>query len=508
MDEGSPLPLLPLLVVVVGGFMAMLDASIVNIAIPTLMGEFGVSLDRAEWVVTGYSLAMGVVVPLAGWLADRLGPKRLYLLSLGAFTAGSALCGLSWSIYSLIGFRVLQAAGGGMIFPVIMAMTYRMVAPEHRGAAMGVLGVAPAVAPALGPVLGGYLVEYVNWRFIFFINVPVGILGALAAVRVLPRLSPVPSGPFDLKGFVTAGTGLFALLFALSDGDRYGWGSPVIVLSCYAAAALLTLFVHYELTTAAPLLDLRLFARGAFTLSVALSALSRVALFSSLFYVPVYLQTVMGEGALGTGLVLVPAALVAAVMLPLAGALYDRVGPRGLTVLGFGVLAWGTFQLHLLGVDTPTRLVTDWLSVRGLGLALTMAVPLTAGLSALPTSQVSRGTALVDIVQRSSAAFGIALLTAFLERRQAAGENALAGMLTPGSAAGAFVRRLTRQSFLPHAQAHALAVARLAQLVAQQAFTRGVDDLFVVTAAVAAVGAVAALGMRSGRRRPAEVLPE
>lgn len=497
MSEERRLPLVPLLVALIGGFMAILDASIVNIAIPTIMNEFGISLDKAEWVITGYALALGVVVPLAGWLGDRMGYKQLYILSILVFTAGSALCGLSWNIYALIFFRVLQAVGGGMIMPVIMTMSYRMVHPERRGAAMGLFGVAAMVAPALGPTLGGYLVEYVNWRAIFYINVPIGIIGVMLAEEYLPDLPRPAAGPFDLKGFVTAGAGLFALLFALSEGQTYGWGSELIVFSFYLSAALLALFVHYELTAEHPMLDLRLFKYPTFTLSLVLSAFATLALFSAVFYVPVYLQTIAGVGAMQTGLILMPAALVTAVAMPVGGALYDRFGPKLLAFLGFAAMAWGTFLLHGMGTATPLILIVGWLVIRGIGMGLAMPIPMTAGMSVLPLDKVSRASSISNIVQRSAAAFGIAALTAMLQNQQAGFENDLAGRLNPGSPQA--------QGFLQALGGPAgVALTRLSQLVQQQSFTQAMDNLFILTALVAALGGVLAVFLKApkGRRMP------
>ena len=206
--------LVPVLVALIGAFMSILDTSIVNVAIPTIMNVFNANTSTVAWVVTIYMLVMGIVVPLSGWLGDKLGFKRLYILSMAVFAFGSLLCAMSWSINTLIAARVLQALGGGMIMPTTMAMIYRMVPKKRIGSAMGIFGIALLVAPAIGPALGGYLVEYVNWRWIFTINLPIGVIGILLSLFLLPEFQTREAGRLDIGGALTAATGLFCLLLA------------------------------------------------------------------------------------------------------------------------------------------------------------------------------------------------------------------------------------------------------------------------------------------------------
>ncbi len=241
---------LPLTVLIAGMFMSILDTTIVNVAIPTIQNEFGVSTDDVQWVVTGYTLALGVVVPVTAWLGDRFGLKRVYNLALLAFAAGSALCGLAWDLNSLVAFRIFQAIPGGILPVITLSILYRIVPRDRLGAAMGLYGLGIVCAPAIGPTLGGYLVEYVNWRLIFYINVPIGILGAVAAALVLPRFPRIAGRRFDVLGFVTVAGGLFALLLATSEGESWGWSSyRVLGLITYSVLSL-ALFVVIELERA------------------------------------------------------------------------------------------------------------------------------------------------------------------------------------------------------------------------------------------------------------------
>ncbi|MDT7713935.1 MAG: hypothetical protein QOG46_2866, partial [Pseudonocardiales bacterium] len=250
---------LPLVVLIVGMFMSILDISIVTTALPTIQNEFGATTSDAQWIVTAYSLTEGVVVPATAWLGDRYGLSWVYNLALMGFAGGSALCGLAWSLDTLVIFRVVQALLGGILPAITMSILLQIVPRSKLGAALGMYGLGAVVAPAVGPALGGYLVEYVNWRLIFFINVPIAILGTVAAVLVLPRFQRKADRRFDVLGFITAASGLFSLLLALSKGEDWGWTS-YRVLALYASGALaLAVFVIIELEVDHPLLDVRIF---------------------------------------------------------------------------------------------------------------------------------------------------------------------------------------------------------------------------------------------------------
>src|SRR4051794_1044734 len=313
---------LPLVVLIVGMFMSILDTSIVNVAIPTIQNAFGTTTDEVQWIATSYTLALGVVVPLSAWLSDRFGAGRTYNVSLLAFAAGSALCGLAWNLESMVVFRIIQAIPGGILPVVTLSMVYRIVPREKIGAAMGMYGLGIIVAPAIGPTLGGYLVEYVDWRLIFFLNVPVGILGAIAAVMVLPNFPAVKSQKFDALGFLTIAGGLFALLLALSEGQDWGWTGYRVISLLSASVILIALFVIIELEVEHPLLDVRVFRYWPYTNSLLLISVLMVGLFATLFYIPLFLQQAQGLGAFDAGVLLLPQALVMAVLMPIAGRPY------------------------------------------------------------------------------------------------------------------------------------------------------------------------------------------
>ncbi|HWM56426.1 MAG TPA: DHA2 family efflux MFS transporter permease subunit [Pseudonocardia sp.] len=480
---------IPLLVLIAGMFMSVLDISIVNVAIPTIQNDYGVTTEEVQWIATAYSLALGVIVPISGWLSDKFGPSRAYIVSLVGFAAGSALCGLAWNLESMIVFRILQAIPGGILPVVTLTIVYRIVPREKIGAAMGMYGLGIVVAPAVGPTLGGYLVEYVDWRLIFFINVPVGVVGAVAAVMLLPRFAGGRAGRFDVLGFLTIATGLFSLLLALSEGQDWGWTSYRVLILLTLGVLSLALFVIIELEVDRPLLDVRVFRYWAFTNSLLLISVLSVGLFGVLFYIPLFLQQAQGMGAFEAGLVLLPQALVMGVLMPVAGRLYDRIGPRWPAVIGLTIVAIGTYELHYTTVDMTHEHMMWLLVFRASGMGLAMMPIMTGGISAIPPAQVSSASAFNNVVQRTTAALGLAILTAILTSQQAqflADRSALIPSATPLPDLGA-----SADSGL----VGALAVYQQTQ---NQVFVSGLNDLYVITAALTAVGVVLALMLRSG----------
>jgi EmrB/QacA subfamily drug resistance transporter len=478
-------------VLIAGMFMSVLDISIVNVAIPTIQNDFGVTTEEVQWIATAYSLALGVVVPVSGWLSDKFGASRAYNLSLIGFAAGSALCGLAWNLESMIVFRILQAIPGGILPVVTLTIVYRIVPREKIGSAMGMYGLGIVVAPAVGPTLGGYLVEYVDWRLIFFINVPVGVLGAVAAVMLLPRFPGGRAGRFDVLGFLTVATGLFSLLLALTEGQDWGWTSYRVLILLTLGVLSLALFVIIELEVDEPLLDLHVFRYWPYTNSLLLISVLSVGLFGVLFYIPLFLQQAQGMGAFEAGLLLLPQALVMGVLMPVAGRLYDKIGPRWPAVIGLSIVAIGTYELHRTTVDMTHAHMMWLLAFRASGMGLAMMPIMTGGISAVPQSVVSSASAINNVVQRTTAALGLAILTAVLTTQQA---QLLAdrGGLVEASAAGHLPRPGTG------AEAGFAGVYALYQQTNTQVFVAALDELFVITAILTVVGVVLALMLRSG----------
>ncbi len=482
---------LPLLVLVSGMFMAVLDTSIVNVAISTIEADFGATTDEVAWIVTAFTLTLGVIVPLSAWLAERFGPARVYAAALLGFGITSALCGLAWNLDSLIAFRVLQAIPGGILPPLSMAMLYRIVPPPKIGQAMGMYGLGIIVAPAIGPTLGGYLVEYVDWRWIFFINVPVSIVATFAAITILPKFPASERSRFDTIGFAAIATGFFALLLALSEGESWGWTSfPVMTLACVSVVSL-AFFVVWELEIDRPLLDLRVFRSWEYVNSLMIISVLSIGLFTVLFYIPVFLQAAQGLGAFEAGLILLPQALVMAVAMPLAGRIYDRIGPRWPALIGLAICTWGTFLLHDLTPDTPRHTIALVLMFRAAGMGLAMMPIMTAGLAAVAPAIVPSGSAFNNVVQRVSAGLGLAILAATLNMANAqflADRSGLAAGGGPIPSLGPSETGRMLGSYVAYGR------------IANEAFVDALDNVMIIVTIVTAVGFILALFLRTGAK--------
>ena len=501
-------------ILVIGAFMAILDTTIVNVAIPTLMSTFGVSTDQIQWVVTIYMLTLGVVVPASGWLGEKLGYKALYMISLAIFVLGSSLSGLSWNLNAMIAFRVLQALGGGMIMPVTMTMLFRIVPRKEIGMAMGIWGIAAMAAPAIGPTLGGYFVEYLNWRFIFYVNVPVGALGLALAYGQLPHIESPTPGAFDWPGFGASAISLFSLLLGLSEGQSWGWHSEAVVLMLAISVLAAAFFVYFELTTERPLLDIRLFVRyPQYLLTSLILVVVVVALFSGTFYIPLFLQTVRGLGAFDTGLILTPAAVVTGLLMPVSGKIFDRFDRWGpvMTVLpGLLVLGYTTYLFHNLSTSTPTSTIVLWMMLRGVGMGLSMMPVSTAGMSWIPQSKVGQASAINNIIQRVAGSFGIAVLTVVAQAAAASRYNVLASQVTPLRGPITFLSQQMTALFvttgLPAQPASATGLGVLSGYLQALSFADSLDYIFVVTALITLLGAVLAVWVRKAHNEHMEAV--
>jgi EmrB/QacA subfamily drug resistance transporter len=404
-----------LISVMFGIFMIILDATVVNVAFPTLRREFGASLADAQWVLSIYVLSLGVTTPVSGYLADRFGIKRVYLFGLSVFVIGSFLCGLAPSLGWLIAARALQGFGGGVAQPLGPAQLYRAFPPKEQGTALGYFGIVLVFAPALGPVLGGWLVDANLWRLIFFINIPIGIVGVLLGSRFLIDYQVERKPAFDPLGLISAVIGFGAVLYAASIAETNGWTGPTTLLAFGIGIVALIAHVIIELyVVKEPMSSLRLFRNSIFLNAALVGYVATVALFSAEFLMPVYLQAFRGRTALETGYILLAVAATSGITTPLAGRLYDKIGPRMNLIVGFIILCINTWQLSRIEGNTPLSYIIFLLALRGLAVGLTLQTSFVAALSAVPLNQLPRGSSLLNstrfVVQAVSVA---ALATVF-----------------------------------------------------------------------------------------------
>lgn len=498
---------LALAVVIVGTFMSVLDTSIVNVAIPKMMTVFGSSTDQIEWVVTGYMLTMSIIIPLTGYLGDRFGLKKLYIFAMSVFTIGSALCGLATSTEVMIAARIVQAIGGGMIMPVGMSMIYQLVPREKTGLALGIWGISAMAAPAIGPTLSGYIVEYMDWRLIFTINIPVGIIGVTLAFILLRETEVKPDKKFDYFGAITCAIGLFALLLGLNQGNSKGWTSIYEIILFIIAAIALVSFVFIELNVKEPLLDLKVLKIFPFTLSLCISAITTVGMYGALFLIPIYIQNIRGYTPMQSGMISLPSAIVTGIMMPISGRIFDKFGAKWITVIGTIILGAASFGLSKLSLDTAYITIVIIMMVRGIGMGMAMMPAQTSGMNAVPKHLISRATALNNTMRQISGSFGIAILTMVLQRREVFHTVRYSESLNLNSPAvikaqGAFAS-VAAQHGLNQAAAKSAFLAQVYSSLMKEVAVAGINDALLVATFICLAGVPLALLINDKRNKVA-----
>lgn len=409
--------LLPLLAVVVGMIMVILDSTVVNVALPQLAEDFDSTLSAIQWTVTGYTLALSAVIPLAGWFTDRFGAKRVFLITIALFTIGSALCALATSPTQLIIYRVIQGLGGGMVAPIGMAMVFKLAPPEKVGTVMAVLGIPMMLAPALGPVLSGWIVQYATWQWIFLVNLPIGVIALLIGIKYLPKIEQKAVPSLDVIGMILAPIAFATLAYAVHEGGTAGWAAAHTVIPLIIGGVTLVLFILAELRHKQPLLELRVFGSSDFTRGIVLTWVMQIALFGSFILIPYFLQTVQGYGALDTGLILLPQAVASALMMPIGGHLYDKMGARPVVIVGLTVITGALFMFSNVTFDSGLGYIITSLALIGGGMGLSMMALNTHVLQAAPMRLVTRVTSLTAAAQQVMVSFAVAGLTGYLVSR-------------------------------------------------------------------------------------------
>jgi len=476
-------------VVMLGAVMSILDTTVVNVAIDHLAVAFHSSLTTIQWVITGYTLALATVIPISGWAADRFGTKRIYMASLVLFTLGSVLSGLSWSAGSLIFFRVLQGFGGGMIMPAVMTILTRKAGPHRMGRVMGVLGVPMLIAPILGPILGGWLVDDVSWRWIFFINLPIGIVAFILALIVLEPDKPQPAHRLDWLGMLLLSPGLAVFIFGLAESSSYGFGSLRSWAPTLAGVVLIGAWFIHSWRSPNPLIDLRTFAHTRAGAAAGTFLLFAISVFGTMLLVPLYFQAVRGASALQAGLLMAPGGFGAMLLMPVGGRLTDRYGPTWLPAAGLPLVAVGLIPFVFVGAHTSYVLLCGANFVQGLGMGLAMMPNMTAAMQAVPAAAIARTSTAMNIIRQTGASIGTAVLSVILASAITSNLSAIVNSHATGSGSGG----LATLQHLP-ARAHAAIAEPLASAFA---------STFVWALVLIVVALIPAVGMAlSGWRRP------
>ncbi|NLD54888.1 MAG: DHA2 family efflux MFS transporter permease subunit [Burkholderiaceae bacterium] len=473
----------------VAAISVILSSTIINVAIPEVMGAFGIDQTKAQWLSTGFLAAMTATMLLTDWADRAFGQRGTVMLSLALFTAGSVLGGIAPDENVLILARVIQGAAAGVVQPLAMVIIFRVFPPHERGTAMDIFGIGVVLAPALGPWVGGLLMDAFDWRYVFYLVIPFALAGiALAAFFLPAREATGPRPGFDWVGCGLLGVFLTAILSALSSGQRAGWESDQVLAEFAVAAVAIVSFVWWEWRTAKPMLDLRLFANGPFLAASAVSFVLGAGLFGTTYLLPVFVQTIQGMTPTESGLLLMPSGFAMVLLFPLAGRLSDRVAPGVLIGGGLLLFAWSSWLTAGVDVNTGFWLLAWWTVISRIGMSFIFPALSVGSLRVLPGTLMAQGSGAINFMRQLGGAFGVNLLAVMLERRTMFHADAFAATQTPdnGTTAAfiAGVSELAANAGLPPFQQAPAALWFLGQSVYLQASTLAYRDCFLVTAFV------------------------
>ena len=451
-----------------GLFMIMLDNTVVNVALPSIQRDLGTDLSELQWIVTGYALSFAALMLTGGKLADLFGRRLIFVFGLAVFTLASLACGLAGSADVLIGARIVQGVGAALMNPATLSIISATFPPERRGTAIGIWAGVSALALAIGPLVGGLLTQHIHWGWIFFVNLPVGVIAIAASFLFIDESRDTSEvQKLDLPGLVTSGVGLFSLTYGLIEANTYGWTSGRIVGAFVVAAVALTAFVLLELHQRVPMLDLSLFRSGTFAGANLVVLLVALAMFGVFFFVSLYMQNILGFSAVQAGAAFLPMTVLIILIAPFAGRTTDRVGSRWLMTAGMVLVGVQLLYLSRLGLGATFWNLLPGLLVGGIGMALTMTPSAAAAVRAVPVDKSGVGSAVLNAFRQVGGSLGIALMGAIMASKAG-------GRRTP------------------------------------EAFIDGFSTALVVAALIAFVGAVVAAALVRPHERPqrAEVVPE
>jgi DHA2 family multidrug resistance protein len=479
-----------------GTLMGAIDASIVNVALPQIRGAVGATVQEITWITTGFVIATVVVMPLTAFLGRFFGQKRVYMASLVLFILGSALCGAAGSLGSLVLYRALQGLGAGALQPTEQAILRQTFPPKEQGMAMALFAMAVMVGPAIGPTLGGYIVDHYHWSWIFFINLPVGVLGLFMVWRFVEEPEDIRAanraeaeaqrGNVDWAGIALLTLGLATLQYVLEEGQRDDWFQSRLILVCAVVAVVaLVGFVWRELTAPAPAVNLRLFRDATFASGTLINGVMFAMLMSSMFLLPLFMQELLGFTATQSGLALMPRVLVMMATTPIVGRLYNRVSPRLLVAIGVCLVAYGSLDLSHVTLQSTSSGIVHAILLQGVGFSFLFVPLTTSALSHVPRNRLTDATGLNSLFRQIGGSVGLAVFATLLDRYQLHARNALIAHVTPSSPAA--VQRLAQLQAglaargLDLASAKAAALAALNGQVARQAAVLSFEKTFLLS---------------------------
>lgn len=397
-----------------GAFLSILGISTINVALTIFMNDFHSSLSTVQWTLTGFMLSLGTIAPLTGYLGDKFGYKNVYLYAMVGFVVFSLLCGFSWNIGSLITFRILQGIFTGLILPATMTIIFQVIPKERQAFAVSIWSLSAMLAPAFGPTISGWLIQQLSWRWLFFMNVPIGLLAIVFIIGMIPNYRLGSASRLDKLGLITVVVSSTSLLVALSEGHVWGWTSSKTLGLIALGIVLLIAFIVIELRTKNPLLNLRVFNNYRFSITLVASTIITISLYSGTLLVPLFLQNVQAKSAIDTGLIMLPSSLIMALAMPIAGKIYPRVGAKWMTIAGLVLIIIGSYEMTQLHTDSSNFYIIFWMAVRNLGVSFAYGATSTAAMEEIPPTLVGHASSVTNWVRNVGGSFAIAMFTSLL----------------------------------------------------------------------------------------------
>ncbi|MEK4264102.1 DHA2 family efflux MFS transporter permease subunit [Paenibacillus sp. FSL L8-0499] len=401
----------------IGAFVALLNQTLLNVALPSIMDDLKIATNTAQWLTTGFMLVNGVLIPISAFLVEKFTTRQLFITAMSLFSLGTLVCGIGTGFEMIMVGRVIQAVGAGILMPLMNIVFLRIFPIEERGKAMGLMAVAMIFAPAVGPTLSGWVVQNYSWRVLFFIVLPLAILSTLLGMKTMQNVGQTTSPKLDKTGVILSTIGFGGLLYGFSDAGTDGWGSATVITCLIVGVIALALFVWRELKAETPLLEFRIFRYNMYSLTTLINIIITMALYSGMILLPIYLQTIRGFTPMESGLMLLPGAILMGIMSPITGIIFDKIGARWLSVVGLIITVITTWQFsQLTDSTTYTHMIITY-TVRMLGMSMLSMPIVTAGLNQLPQRLSSHGTAMSNTLRTVAGALGMALFVSLMTNK-------------------------------------------------------------------------------------------
>ena len=479
-----------------GMFIAILNQTLLNVALPKINTEFNISASTGQWLMTGFMLVNGILIPISAFLFNKYSYRKLFIIGLALFTLGSLVCAISFNFPIMMSGRILQAIGAGILMPLGSNVIVTIFPPEKRGVAMGTMGIAMILAPAIGPTLSGYIVQNYDWNVMFYGMFFIGIIAIVIGLFWFKLYQSTTNPKADIPGIIYSTIGFGSLLYGFSEAGNKGWGSTEIVTMFIVGTVFIIFFILRELRMKAPMLSLEVLKYPTYTLTTVINMIVMMSLYGGMILLPLYLQILRGFSALDSGLLLLPGALVMGALGPVAGKLLDTIGIKPLAIFGIGIMTYATWELSKLNMDT-TYLHIMWIYiVRSFGMAFIMMPIMTAGMNALPPRLISHGNAFVNTMRQLAGSIGTAILVTVMTTQQTNHLSAFSEELDKTNPVIQDHMRELAQQY----GGESAAMKLLLEHVNKLASVEGVNDAFIVATIISAIALILSLFLQGKKK--------